>query len=248
MENRKFSICVIGSGGTGSYFLKEFSRYLYDNRKAAKQISALSVVDGDRVEKKNISRQAFQEEDIHESKAAVLTSVLNETFDLKWNGYARYLLSVKDMNNFVPLSGRERDTIPVIIGCVDNHAARLVCEEYFNSRSDCIYFDSANEFSSGEVVFAAKKEGKILSPLRSRIFPEILNGDLRSVNELSCTELNEVAPQHICANMQAGLILVSAVTSLLEDGICTTGMTVFDVKQMVSTHYPPNLSLMKEGE
>ena len=55
MEKRKdytFNIIVIGSGGTGTYFLKEFSRYLSGNRKVLKMIQSLTIIDGDVVEKK----------------------------------------------------------------------------------------------------------------------------------------------------------------------------------------------------
>lgn len=246
----KFAICCVGSGGTGSYFLKEFSRYLYDNKKALSQIYSLSVVDGDMVEKKNISRQAFLEEDVNEPKAGVMASVLNDAFDLKWKGYAQYILSTKDLEKCFGNTGDVGTNIfvmPVMIGCVDNHAARLVCEEYFNKASDCIYFDSANEFSCGEVVFAVKRNNKLVSPLRSTVFPDILSGDLRNVEELSCTELNDVAPQHIAANMQAGLILLSAITGLLDKGIVSTGMVIFDAACMSSKQYPTD-HFLKEGD
>lgn len=231
-----FDVIVIGSGGTGSYFLKEFSRYLYQNDKAKEHIFRMAIIDGDEVEGKNLKRQAFIEEDIGFPKSIVMASALNDAFSLAWEGYDRYVLDVKELYDDC-YNGDADGVIPIIIGCVDNHACRMVCEEFFKSHLDCIYYDSANEFSSGEVVFSAKKGGKVLSPLRSEIFPEIKKGDLRNVEEMSCTELNEVAPQHIAANMNAGLILLSAMTTLFEDGIVMGGMTMFDVKQMYSQHF-----------
>lgn len=228
-----FDIIVVGAGGTGSYFLKEFSRYLCGNDKALERIASLSVIDGDVVEKKNLARQAFMEEDIGQSKAAVMASVLNEAFGLNWSGYDRYLLETDELKSL----SNGGFYIPVVIGCVDNHACRLVCEKFFTESEDCLYFDSANEFSSGEVVFSVKMDGKA-SPLRSELFPEIKKGDLRNVEEMSCTELNAVAPQHISANMNAGMILLSAVTTLLDEGKAIAGMTIFDVKLMDSQFYP----------
>lgn len=239
MAELVYSIVVVGAGGTGSYFLKEFSRYLYDNRKAKEKISSMSIIDGDIIERKNIRRQAFQEEDIGQAKATVLASVLNEAFDLKWKAYYQYLLKVDDFEGKLVKKVYNSTVIPLIIGCVDNHACRLVCEEFFSQQENCIYIDSANEFSDGEVVFAAKKNGKVVSPCRSTVFPDILTGDLRNVEELSCTELNEVAPQHITANMQAGLILLQAVTSLLEEGRVTTGVTIFNVDRHAMQHDAP---------
>ena len=57
----KYKVCCIGAGGTGGYFLKEFSRYLGGFRE---NISGLYVIDGDIVEEHNLSRQCFAEEDI----------------------------------------------------------------------------------------------------------------------------------------------------------------------------------------
>lgn len=233
-----FDIVVIGAGGTGSYFLKEFSRYLYQNDKAKEHIFRMAVMDGDEVEEKNLKRQAFIEDDIGMPKSVVMASALNDAFSLGWTGYDRYLLRAEELDDdCYHHDVEEGGVIPIIVGCVDNHACRMVCEEFFNTHDNCIYYDSANEFSSGEVVFSVKKGGEVLSPLRSSIFPEIKKGDLRNVEELSCTELNEVAPQHIAANMNAGLILLSAMTTLFEEGVVTGGMTMFDVKQMYCQHF-----------
>jgi len=237
----KYAIVVVGAGGTGSYFLKEFSRYLYDNKKAKDQICSMSIVDGDVIEKKNIRRQAFQEEDIGQSKAAVLASVLNDAFGLKWKSFYQYIISLDDFTGKnVPSSYYDGSVqVPLVIGCVDNHAARLVCERFFTENKNCIYIDSANEFADGEIVFAAKKDGEVISPCRSVIFPDILTGDLRNVEEMSCTELNEVAPQHITANMMAGLTILQAVTALLEEGRVTTGVTTFNIDRHAMQHDAP---------
>ena len=111
-----YNLIVIGSGGTGSYFLKEFSRF-YQGRKDI--FSDMVIIDGDIVEEKNLSRQAFLQEDIGFNKAAVMADVLNEAFDLKWRSFAKYITSKEDI-----LSLCSKDTVPVIIGCVDNHACR----------------------------------------------------------------------------------------------------------------------------
>lgn len=250
MKKRKdytFNIIVIGSGGTGTYFLKEFSRYLSGNRKVLKIIQSLTIIDGDVVEKKNLGRQAFAPEDIGNYKASVMASILNDAFDLddtQWCGFPVYLTKTEQFSDFIKM----KSSIPVIIGCVDNHACRLVCEKYFKSCSNCIYYDSANEFSSGEIVFAPKFNRHRLSPLRSEIFPEIKKGDLRNVEEMSCTELNEAAPQHIAVNMNAGMYLLSAVTTLFETGTCFAGMTVFDVLTMESQHFRPDELRWKKGK
>lgn len=235
----KYQILVIGAGGTGTYFLKEFSRYLSGNSKAMKKIYSLSVADGDLVEKKNLARQAFDKADIGQKKATVMASLLNDSFGLNWSAYGKYLLNTEQIDHVLNKSNNmydRSDKIPVIIGCVDNHACRLLCEDYFYSKDNCIYFDSANEFSSGEIVYASRIKGKTISSPRSQFFPDIKKGDLRNVEEMSCTELNAATPQHIVVNMNAGLCLLSAVARLLEEDVLLSGITFFDAMNMDSRH------------
>jgi len=236
----EYQILVIGAGGTGTYFLKEFSRYLAGNEKAMKKVFSLSVADGDLVEKKNLARQAFCREDIGQKKAAVMASLLNDCFDLSWNAYGKYLLKREQIEEVLGKAAMysygNKSVIPVLIGCVDNHACRLLCEEYFCCVDNCIYFDAANEYSSGEIVYASRIKGRTISPLRSQIFPDIKEGNLRNVEEMSCAELNAAAPQHIVVNMHAGLCLLSAVARLLEENMLMSGATFFDAMNMDSRH------------
>ena len=214
-----YSLIVVGSGGTGSYFLKEFSRF-YQGRDDF--FSSMVIFDGDIVEDKNLMRQSFLQDDVGYNKAAVLADVLNDAFGLKWSAFGKYVTSKEDV-----LLAVKDGTVPVIIGCVDNHACRLVLEEVFHTADSCIYIDSANEFSSGEVVFSLKENGRIYGPLRSERCPEVKDEDLRSREEMSCEELNNAAPQHIATNMLAGNIILSAVCNLIS-GNYKPGMAVFN--------------------
>ena len=223
---------MVGTGGTGGYFLKEFSRFLSGRHEL---IHRLAMIDGDTVEEHNLARQCFQKEDIGHYKAAILAEVLNDAFDVDWHCYPYYLQSLDQLEDIFSL---KKDEIPVILGCVDNHGCRLILEEYFKNSESCIYFDSANELFSGEVVCSYKLKGKQLSKLRSEVFPDILTGDTRNVTELSCEELNTVTPQHITVNMFAGLTLLSHVTALLEGNSVKPGMTCFNASNMSSEFIP----------
>lgn len=231
-QNVSFKIICIGAGGTGGYFLKEFSRYL---NGYLKNIKELIVIDGDIVEEHNLTRQCFQREDIGFPKAVVLADVLASAFDVYWKAYPEYLTSVEQLQGWLNLKAGE---IPVLLGCVDNHGARMVMEEFFRCQESCIYFDSANEHESGEVVLSYKLKGKQISRLRSEIFPDLLTGDLRNVTDMSCEELNQVTPQHITVNMMAGLSLLSTVTGLLEQGSIKPGMISFNSFTMTSEYLP----------
>ncbi len=219
----KITLVVVGSGGTGTYFLKEFSRFICGGDK---RLDKMYIIDGDTVEEKNLSRQSFQAEDIGQNKAAVMADVLNSAFDLSWISVGCYLTSMEQLEELV---GKAEYNPVMIVGCVDNHACRLVLEKYFRAHKNVIYYDSANEFSTGEVVFSYKAQGKVLSPCRSYYFPDIKREKHKAVTEMSCEELNSVSPQHIATNMTAGNILLRETCSFLSKK-ATLGFVTFDTE------------------
>ena len=240
----KYSIAVMGAGGTGSYFLKEVSRQIAASNEIKKQLRSLYICDGDIVEEKNLERQCFLADDIGRAKACVLAEVLNESFLLNWAARPSYVEALSDLEALFPFAfqdtpGGQDDVveIPVIIGCVDNHGARLLFEEFFQKATNCIYFDAGNEFETGETVFSYKLNGKIVGPPRSHYFPDIKEGDTRNRGEISCTELNQVSPQHIYTNMLAGLTLCSAFSSLMQNKLMP-GVVFFNSHSLSSEFIP----------
>lgn len=230
-----FQLIVIGAGGTGTYFLKEVSRYL-SNYGHNCPIKEFSIYDGDTVEEKNLDRQCFIKEDIGANKACIMGEVLNDAFDLNWKTYPIYVSDVSQIKI-------NPKYVPIVVGCVDNHACRMIIEKLFNTQDNIIYLDSANEYSSGEVIFAAKIHGKEVAPVRSHYFPEIKLPE-KSRQEMTCTELNQAAPQHIKTNMAAGNILLVEVTSICESTF-HGGMVCFDTERFYQEFIP---YLMKEGD
>ena len=231
-----YNVIVIGSGGTGTYFLKEFSRFIAGGNN---NVNKLIIFDGDVIENKNLARQSFTKDDVGFNKAAVMADVLSGAFDLNWVAHATYLTELKQLEDISKECAYGKTIIPIIVGCVDNHACRLLLEEYFNSHENVIYFDSANEFSTGEVVFSYKLKNNVISPTRTHYFPHIKNADLRKVTEMSCEELNNVAPQHIATNMCAGNILLKEICSLFE-GKPHPGMVTFDTDNYYQEFVPFN--------
>ena len=232
----KYQFFVIGSGGTGTYFLKEFSRYLSSGVHCG-EVSDLFIFDGDIVEDKNLTRQAFAEEDIGANKAVVMAEVLNASFGTSWRSMGEYLTDKEQLKSLIKGSYSDKTYMPVIIGCVDNHGCRLLLEELFSELDNVAYLDSANEFYAGESVFAYRAAGRLVSPCRSHYFPEILRADKRNRTEISCEELNNVAPQHIITNMLAGQVLFSEVCALL-DKKPHPGLVTFDAGEFLMEHVP----------
>lgn len=215
-----YHFLVIGCGGTGGNFLKEFARFLYMGIGTA--TARVTVFDGDIVEEKNIARQPFTQEDVGMNKAEALCQAIYEVFGLSFEYCNRYLLNKWELAE-VCTDGR----LPVLIGAVDNHAARKVMHEFFESRESCIYFDSANEFSCGELVTAARLDGHTVYPDRACYYPEILH-ESRSRAEMGCEELNRTAPQHIATNVFAASILLANTAMLIHEQKLRGGITYFD--------------------
>lgn len=229
-KNMKFDFFVIGTGGTGTYFLKEFARFAIGNES----VGNIHLFDGDTVEERNLKRQCFQKEDIGRNKAAVMAEILNDAFELNMTAHVCYLTGLEQIEE---LLSESEHRIPVFIGCVDNHGCRLLLEALFEKLENCILFDSANEYVTGEVVYAYKRNGTVYGPPRSAYFPQIKEGDIRNRGEISCEELNQVSPQHIFTNMMAGNLLCAAVANLLA-GQITPGFSYFNSLAYESGFHP----------
>lgn len=234
MKNLKKLILIFGVGGTGGNFAKEFCRYVSclpdEDRKHIK----ICLIDGDIVEAKNLARQPFVATDVNQSKAEVLADAIAENFDLDVMYYNKYITFVDQIQEIVA-SMRAQDTftynsiyMPMLIGCVDNHRARQCMHEYFNMVQNIIYIDSANEYENGEVVSAAKIDGKIISQPRGFYFPEVLTDTSPSKVEESCEQMNISSPQHIATNIMAGQIILSEVVKFLAKGTIDGGVIFFD--------------------
>lgn len=216
---------VVGCGGTGGNFVKEFAK----NEMGEERIRLL-LIDGDRVEKKNLSRQPFQKTDILQNKAECLKEDLAAMLPpLEGHifSYPFYLDCVEDLAEAVALTGHKGKLL--LVGAVDNHRARQVLEEYYHLCADIVYVDAANEWSNGEVVVSVKKRGKELSPLRSFFYPDVLTDKGKSASELSCGAINESAPQHLCTNLASAQGVLGALSPVIHGGRVRGGIFYFDV-------------------
>lgn len=223
----KYDLIVVGAGGTGTYFLKEISRFLSGN-SSKDLIKSMHIFDGDIVEEKNLQRQCFTADDIGRNKAAVMAEILNEAFGMSFVAHPSYVTKVEQITKcFTTTTSQIVKIVPLVISCVDNHGCRLLLEELFEQIPSMILLDSGNEFTTGEVVYSYKMDKAVYGPVRSHYFPDVKEGDLRNREEISCEELNNVAPQHIFTNMQAGNLLCAGVANLFDNKI-TPGFSYFN--------------------
>lgn len=227
MKNLFYNICIIGAGGTGGNFTARLAQFISTGNYPAEIV----LVDGDSVEESNISRQPFSKDELLLNKAVALSSAIEENYGLNVKAYPHYIDTVNDLSKIFRIFQKQKygyTFINILIGCCDNHRCRQVMEQFFDQQDNLIYIDSANEFSSGEVVVGLKLKGKVISPSRKFYFPEIMLSTEKSKSEESCGAVNIHKPQHLATNCFASNVLLTVVSKLIADGKIDCGIILFD--------------------
>lgn len=177
---------VIGAGGTGSWLTP----------KLVRMKESVTLMDGDRFEKKNLDRQLFNERDIGQNKAEALARL-----------YATKELTIKAIPEYFSAGSLTLSASDVLWCCADNHTCRrevlTSCDLY-----GCSAIIGANEFSDAEAYFYCPRFRG--GPNDPRVFyPEILtdhSGD--PLSPVGCVEAAQANAQLVIANDWAsGLML-----------------------------------------
>lgn len=238
--NIEYVVFIVGVGGTGGNFAKEFARYSsFYNR--SQHFIKIVLIDGDYVEEKNQERQPFIAEDIQQNKSLSLACTINDCFPgIEAISYPHYIEKEKQLESLFH-SVRSYDnlsmgchSIPIIIGAVDNHKARQCLRKFYYSQEDVFWYDSANEFSVGEIVISARLNGLNIGTDRSWYYPDILTDTTPAPYEMSCTEENQEDPQHLATNLMAANLLLSAIVALMSNDKFIPGIIYFDREQYFS--------------
>ena len=215
----QWNIVVVGCGGTGSAFLQKLARFQY----SAEENINVTIIDGDIVEEKNLKRQNFFEANVNYPKAESIVKLAANSYGLEWRCLNEYLLNVSQLDSvFKPLANNS--SVEILVGCVDNHRARQVMEEWFSSIRNGFYIDSANDESDGEVVVAVKTNGLEISPSRAYYYPDVLT-DAMNISD----------PQHQLVNDLAGNIIMNVICKIFNRNI-PTGQIIFDCKTNMVKH------------
>lgn len=151
---------IVGAGGTGSYFIEDIVNY-YNTLKVDRHII---VIDGDRVETKNLLRQGFLKIDLDKSKSEALVN--------RYKKIARSHVTIEAKDQFV---NSVEDVVDIakggdykeitIVSCVDNNMARLrLTFAMYAVRDICkvnVHFvDSGNEEWHGQTITSCLSRGK----------------------------------------------------------------------------------------
>ena len=136
-------IVVVGCGGTGGFVAEGLCRLLRKSEKT------LLLIDHDRVEPHNLRRQNFFEGDVGKFKSQALAERLARLYG-RQIAYCVYPYD-KDLMGEVFGGGMySRAGQGIIIGCVDNAAARRAIAQSIDW--GCWWIDSGNGRDSGQVL------------------------------------------------------------------------------------------------
>ncbi len=194
-------IKAIGIGGIGCALLPFLCRFLQYSGQPAR----LTLIDGDRFERSNASRQAFPRLG---NKAEVKAGELAPEFEsLSFRAVPEY---VTDEN--VTRLVAEGD---VVFLMVDNHATRRLLSQHAAGLQDLTLISGGNDYEDGNVQIYRRRDGADLTPSLTRYHPEIAHPRDRNPAELSCEELMAAGvPQLLFANLTVATLMLNAFYAL----------------------------------
>jgi hypothetical protein len=203
---RRFTVTVVGCGGTGGFVAESLCRLLPEQ-------ADLVLIDHDRVEERNLTRQCFLREDLGRFKSGTLAHRLAQKFD-RPVGYST-----------LPVAMTELSFPGLVIGCVDNGLARRdIAQQFKKAFHDMSWWiDAGNGENYGQVVIGNTDvasycipRGDIYSglPLPTIQKPELLN---QMPKARGCAEMAE--EQGPTINLVMAAVVVEVVRRIIA-GTC----------------------------
>lgn len=235
-------IFLIGTGGTGGFFLE------YITRLFAGQEITIDIYDGDTVEAKNLKRQNFTVEDLDLKKTRALINklekqVLNPPTFVE---HATYIATTDDFLGDI-LAGLNDNEYPVIVSAVDNIETRRLINQTISDLKDIdidvIAIDSGNSDQGGQIVLYSnspvmfnehgigpEKEITLMNMLE--MFPEIdvikSDHDKNPAHTQNCADNAESKPQSMMANVRNAEVMANIMIQLIENKPFVANLWVSD--------------------
>ncbi len=253
-EFNRANIILVGAGGTGSYAAPALARLAFELIERGREVN-LTIIDPDAVEANNIPRSNFCRAEVGRYKAQTLAERLTLAWGMKI-GYANEKLCYeKHLKND---AGSYRQ-LTVLVGCVDNHEARLEinrclteAERYVStSAPNTWWIDGGNGKSSGQVLigstnkmFEPKQALGSASLCRMLPSPTIQHPELLTNQEIvpkrtenkrvSCPELIRLGEQSLNINNRVAVEINQMLTELLLTNNLKRFATYFDLESGTS--------------
>lgn len=262
-EQTYFQIVCIGAGANGSHFFRNLlqdiatysskSRTYYSSRPTYR--ASVTIVDGDKVEPKNISNQLFDDDDINNYKVDALADRYGTHYGIDVLSVAEYVTSLDQLHSLFQLNQMKpnKRTLPILIGLVDNNRTRMLMHEYFHSslQDELLYIDvgvegvllkeelpndpNANDKIngsgfSGQVVCGYKNGGQVFLPPVADVYPTILADEESIFPNQSCGDLILNNPQRSATNKMAAQLTNTFMNNLFHSGEIVQEEIIFNAR------------------
>lgn len=146
---------VVGVGGTGSAVAIDLARLAYHCQENGLPVM-MQLVDGDKVEPKNVGRQQFSAFEVGENKATSMARRLNLWLGLDMTGTPRMLTK----GTRLIFNDGHMKPLRIIVGAVDNHKARRAIAKHAQ-KSGAWWVDAGNGEFKGQVLLGNYPQGGI---------------------------------------------------------------------------------------
>lgn len=218
-------VAIIGAGGVGSYLLPTLLRTIRNHAKPEDSPHVI-LIDGDKLEKRNMERQLFDDSDIGKFKADALRE--------KYVGYYPRMSVVTEFFT----GGEEIQPDTLLIVCVDNHPGRMRALSAAN-RANCKVILCGNGYTDAEAMFYNPAwQGTALDPLK--YYPEIATTETGDpLQPAGCTgEAQQATPQLAIANYMAAAHALHLLWFWYQESDKMTG----DFKSYSPVHHANNFT------
>lgn len=231
---------IVGAGGTGSYLIPNILRQ-YDEDFINHKVV---VLDGDYLEEKNLMRQGFFKDVIHNSKSEAMYKMHSPYFRGLLDFRTQFLNFSDELLNLIHNDVAEYDEV-VLISCVDNNLARLrlfVGQQLIKNlypEMRVLFVDSGNEEWFGQTLvnfldvddkpfltfhqnMLTIQEDNINMDKIDSILPRMedwRNQLTRGDHEMSCDDNVVSHPQNIATNMMASNLLLYTLNRALDSNV-----------------------------
>lgn len=265
VDYKEVQFWLVGAGGTGSFMAMNLARLAFELKQHGKR-ATIVIVDPDAVETGNIPRSNFCFAEIGQNKAETLAGRVSRAWGIEVGfvkeGFTPALLqSVRDDWT---IQSSSSNTLTFIVGCVDNHLARLQMHEavkfyneqrYASEGARLWWIDGGNGRDTGQVLIGNRLDAKAIydsarkSPILSLLpapslqHPELLKRETGKPIErqnqttgerTTCAERIRLGEQSLNINQRVAVEMSQVLSELLLTQTLKRFATYFDLESGAS--------------
>jgi PRTRC genetic system ThiF family protein len=221
----RLRLILVGCGGTGSWLAPSVARIARLQRDQGRQVEVI-FYDNDHVEAKNIPRQNFCDAELGRNKAVTLAARFSAAWGVEIAAVPRKFTA--------PSLWMDHNALTILIGCVDNAAARKAIAVRLSHNDSVWWLDCGNDESSGQVIVGSMTVWPKLAgaftpsckickrlPAPSLVAPDLLDPRPEELVEAkrSCAEIQMANVQSLAVNQMVASVATDYLLRLVGGGL-----------------------------